>query len=66
MGQAAEVSSLDIHMLMNNALQGVNAGYITKGALMEDHLRRQQERISRAVLQAVETSRGSHREPVLV
>jgi hypothetical protein len=53
-------------MLMNNALQGVNAGYITKGALMEDHLRRQQERISRAVLQAVETSRGSHREPVLV
>jgi hypothetical protein len=31
---------------MNHALQGVNAGYITKSALLEDHLRRQQERIA--------------------
>ena len=64
-GQAAEVSEIDIHILMNHALQGVNAGYITRGALLEDHLRRQQERLSRATLRAVETGRGKRRAAVL-
>jgi len=64
-GQAAEVSPLDIHILMNHALQGVNSGYITKSALIEDHLRRQQERISTTVLQAVEAGRGRRRDRVL-
>lgn len=64
-GQAAEVSEIDIHILMNHSLQGVNAGYITKSALLEDHLRRQQERISQVTLQAVETGRSKRRSAVL-
>lgn len=64
-GQAAEVSEIDIHILMNHSLQGVNAGYITRSALLEDHLRRQQERISKAVLHAVETGRSKQRSAVL-
>jgi hypothetical protein len=64
-GQAAEVSEIDIHILMNHSLQGVNAGYITRSALLEDHLRRQQERISRAALHAVETSRSKRRSAIL-
>lgn len=64
-GQAAEVSEIDIHILMNHSLQGVNAGYITRSALLEDHLRRQQERISQAVLHAVAKGRGRRRAAVL-
>ncbi len=64
-GQAAEVSEIDIHILMNHSLQGVNAGYITRSALLEDHLRRQQGRISRAVAQAVSAGRGKRRGPVI-
>jgi len=64
-GQAAEVSEIDIHILMNHSLQGVNAGYITRNALLEDHLRRQQERISRTAGQAVATGRGKRRGAVL-
>ena len=64
-GQAAEVPPLDIHILMNHSLPGVNAGYITLSGLMEDHLRRQQARISRAILQAVEAGRSKQRTAVL-
>jgi integrase len=60
-GQAAEVPPLDIHILMNHSLPGVNAGYITVSGLMDGHLRRQQERISRAVLDAVKAGNGKHR-----
>lgn len=65
MAQAAEIPDLDIHILMNHALPGVNAGYITRSALMEGHLRRQQARISDTILQAVQTGRGEQRDRAL-
>lgn len=65
MAQSVEAPDLDIHILMNHALPGVNAGYITRSALMESHLRRQQERISRSILSAIETGRGAHRDRTL-
>ena len=46
LAQAAGVSELDIHLLMNHSLPGVNAGYITRDKLLRDHLRKQQEQIS--------------------
>ncbi len=64
-GQAAEVPPLDLHILMNHALQGVNAGYITRSALMDSHLRRQQARISDAIIRTVESGRGRHRDRTL-
>jgi len=51
LAQAAGVSELDIHLLMNHSLPGVNAGYITRDKLLRDHLRMQQERISAMVIQ---------------
>jgi len=53
LAQAAGVSELDIHLLMNHSLPGVNAGYITRDKLLRDHLRTQQERISAIVAQEV-------------
>jgi hypothetical protein len=44
------VSELDIHLLMNHSLPGVNAGYITRDSLLRDHLRNQQERISKVIM----------------
>jgi hypothetical protein len=44
------VSELDIHLLMNHSLPGVNAGYITRDSLLRDHLRKQQERISNVII----------------
>ncbi|MBA4806915.1 integrase arm-type DNA-binding domain-containing protein [Brevundimonas sp.] len=49
-GQAAEVSEVDMHLLMNHSLPGVNAGYITRSKLMRDHLRKQQEKLSQFIL----------------
>jgi hypothetical protein len=49
--QATKMSKLDIHLLMNHAVPGVNEGYITRDKLLSDHLRQQQERISAAVLE---------------
>jgi integrase len=64
-GQAAEVPPLDIHILMNHSLPGVNAGYITVSGLLDGHLRRQQERISAAMLAAVKSGNGKNRGRVL-
>lgn len=50
LAQAAGVTELDIHLLMNHSLPGVNAGYITRDSLLSDHLRKQQERISEVIL----------------
>lgn len=50
LAQAAGVSELDIHLLMNHSLPGVNAGYITRDSLLHDHLRKQQERISNVII----------------
>jgi hypothetical protein len=56
MGQAAGVSDVDMHLLMNHSLPGVNAGYITRAKLVEDHLRGAQERLSCFMLTAGKTS----------
>jgi integrase len=55
--QVAEVSELDIHLLMNHSLRGVNAGYITRDKLLRGHLRQQQERVSRLIIKAVSYDR---------
>jgi integrase len=52
-GQAAGIGELDIHLLMNHSIAGVNAGYITRGKLLNDHLRQQQEIVSRKIVDAV-------------
>jgi integrase len=52
LAQIAEVSALDVHLLMNHSLPGVNAGYITRDRLLGGHLRNQQERISAIVLKS--------------
>jgi integrase len=44
--QTVGIGDLDIHLLMNHAVAGVNAGYITRSKLLGDHLRQQQETIS--------------------
>ena len=50
--QAAGVPELDVHLLMNHSIPGVNAGYITRNKLLRDHLRFQQEAISRKMIDA--------------
>jgi hypothetical protein len=52
LAQAAGVSELDIHLLMNHSLPGVNAGYITRDRLLRNHLRQQQQRISELVVRS--------------
>lgn len=56
--QAVGVSKLDIHLLMNHSLPGVNEGYITRDKLLNDLLRKQQERISSVVLEQVAKIKG--------
>jgi integrase len=53
---SAGVSEIDAKLLMNHAIPGVNAGYITRHKLLQDHLRRQQQAISSAVFAALGTS----------
>ena len=50
--QAAGIANLDIHLLINHSVAGVNAGYITRSKLLNNHLRWQQEAISRQILGA--------------
>jgi hypothetical protein len=47
------VSEFDAKLLMNHVIPGVNAGYITRHKLLEDHLRGQQQAISSAVFAAL-------------
>ncbi|TPN92823.1 hypothetical protein [Mesorhizobium sp. B1-1-5] len=50
--QATGVAELDVHLLMNHSIPGLNAGYITRNKLLSDHLHQQQEAISRRMLEA--------------
>jgi hypothetical protein len=50
---AAGVSEFDARLLMNHAIPGVNAGYITRHKLLEDHLRGQQQAVSSAMFAAL-------------
>ena len=52
LAQTAGVSEFDARLLMNHALPGVNAGYITRHKLLEDHLRSQQQAVSRVLMAA--------------
>lgn len=49
----AGVSEFDARLLMNHAIPGVNAGYITRHKLLEGHLRSQQQAISSVVFSAL-------------
>jgi len=52
----SRVSELDAKLLMNHAVPGVNAGYITRHKLLEDHLRSQQQAVSSAMFAALGTT----------
>jgi len=58
LGQAAGVSRLDIHLLMNHTVPGVNEGYITRDRLLEDHLRAAQEKLSQLIVSKAPARRG--------
>jgi len=62
LAQAAGLSEIDIHLLMNHSLPGVNAGYITRERLVNNHLRKQQERISDIVSSRIEKAAPEARE----
>lgn len=49
----AGVSEFDARLLMNHAIPGVNAGYISRHKLLEDHLRVQQQAISSTMFGAL-------------
>lgn len=51
--QTTGIVDLDIHLLMNHTVPGVNAGYINRSKLLSDHLRQQQEMISRKIVEAL-------------
>ena len=57
---AAGVSEFDAKLLMNHAIPGVNAGYITRHKLLEDHLRSQQQAISSTVFAVLGNSLCEH------
>lgn len=44
LAQVAEISELDVYLLMNHSLRGVNADYITRDEWLWGHLRTQRER----------------------
>lgn len=46
MGQVAGINDVDMHLLMNHSLPGVNAGYITRAKLVSSHLRDAQQTLS--------------------
>lgn len=59
MGQVAGLSEIDMHLLMNHSLPGVNAGYITRAKLLNGHLRTSQEKLSRIIMEASGAKAGS-------
>jgi hypothetical protein len=52
----AGLSELDARLLMNHSAPGVNAGYITRQKLLENHLCAQQQAVSDVIFAAVKTS----------
>ena len=52
LGQGAGLSEVNMHLLMNHKLPGVNAGYITRDKLMGDHLRHAQQALSTYIVGA--------------
>jgi integrase len=63
--QTTGIADLDIHLLMNHTVPGVNAGYINRSKLLSDHLRQQQEMISQKIVEALQRrSNENKREAV--
>lgn len=58
---AAGVPEFDAKLLMNHSIPGVNAGYVTRHKLVEDHLRSQQQAISTVVFSALGDSLKEHK-----
>lgn len=56
----AGIGDVDVQLLMNHKLPGVSGGYVTRGALT-DHLRVQQERLSRFIVKALHCERRPYR-----
>jgi hypothetical protein len=52
----AGVSEFDAELLMNHAVPGANAGYVTRHKLLEDHLRGQQQAVSGSMFAALRTT----------
>ena len=61
LGQAAGLSEVNMHLLMNHKLSGVNEGYITRDKLMGDHLRHAQQALSTYIVGAGSTPPKSKR-----
>lgn len=57
--QVAGVSEIDARLLMNHAIPGVSAGYVTRDKLLEDHLRGRQQAISRVLMEPTLKMRGA-------
>jgi integrase len=64
-GQIAGIPDLDMHLLMNHSLPGVNAGYITRSKLMTGHLRAQQEKLSSLMVACAATKEPIKQWPLL-
>lgn len=58
-GQIAGTNEIDIHLLMNHSLPGVNAGYITRAKLVHSHLRAAQQQISDTVFGTLNRDDGN-------
>ena len=52
----AGLSELDARLLMNHSAPGVNAGYITRQKLLENHLRAQQQTVSNVMFATLNAS----------
>jgi integrase len=59
--QTTGIADLDIHLLMNHTVPGVNAGYINRSKLLSDHLRQQQEMISGKIVEALRRRSNENR-----
>jgi hypothetical protein len=55
--QVAEVNDVDMHLLMNHSLPGVNASYNTRAKLVETHLRQAQQVISGQIFDGISGAR---------
>ena len=55
-GQVAGAGDVDMHLLMNHSLPGVNAGYITRAGLVDAHLRKVQQAISTTMFDTLRKS----------
>jgi len=66
LGQAAGLSPVDMHLLMNHSVKGVNEGYITRSKLLNDHLRASQQTLSDFIIKSgtAPPKDGSKRERV--